>query len=141
MRMPPSEGPRAVPIADIVPSRPIALPVLLFGTVSPTDAIASAIITAAPRPCAVLAAMSDHSVGAKPQRTEASGEQGDADEQQPSAAYQIAEASHADDQGGDGQEIGQHDPLDLLEGSANACAIVGKPTLAMLVPSDDSSMR
>ena len=35
---PPSEGPSAVPTADIVPSSPMALPVLSFGTVSPTNA-------------------------------------------------------------------------------------------------------
>ena len=36
MRIPPSDGPRAVPTADIVPSSPMALPVFAFGTVSPT---------------------------------------------------------------------------------------------------------
>ncbi len=47
---PPSEGPSAVPTADTVPSSPIALPVRSFGTRSPTIAMVSAIMTAAPRP-------------------------------------------------------------------------------------------
>jgi hypothetical protein len=69
--MPPSEGPSAVPMADIVPSRPMALPVLALGTVSPTKAIVRTIMMAAPRPCAARAATSSHSVGAAPHQTEA----------------------------------------------------------------------
>ena len=72
IRMPPSDGPSAVPTADIVPSSPIALPVLAFGTISPTNAMLSAIMMAAPRPCTARAAISSHSVGATPHRTEAS---------------------------------------------------------------------
>lgn len=49
----------------------MALPVLSFGTVSPTNAMVSAIMTAAPRPCAARAAISIESVGAMPHRTEA----------------------------------------------------------------------
>ena len=49
----------------------MALPVLAFGTVSPTKAMVSAIMTAAPRPCAARAAISSQSVGATPHRTEA----------------------------------------------------------------------
>jgi hypothetical protein len=72
IRMPPSEGPSAVPIADMVPINPMARPVRSFGTVSPTIASASAIMTAAPRPCAALPASSSQSVGAMPHRSEAS---------------------------------------------------------------------
>ncbi len=68
---PPSDGPSAVPIADIVPSSPIAPPVLSFGTVSPTNAMVRAIMTAAPSPCAALAPISSQSVGATPHSTEA----------------------------------------------------------------------
>ena len=61
----------------------MALPVFSFGTVSPTNAMVSAIMIAAPRPCAARAAISSQSVGATPHRTEASGEQ---DEFRPAAA-------------------------------------------------------
>ena len=43
-------------------------------------------------------------------------EQDDSGQQQPPAADDVAEPSDADDQGGDGEEIGEDDPLDLLEG-------------------------
>ena len=43
-------------------------------------------------------------------------EQDDSGQQQPSAADDVTEPSDADDQGGDGEEIGEDDPLDLLEG-------------------------
>ena len=43
------------------------------------------------------------------------GEQEEPGEQQPSAADDVAQPPDADDQGGDGEEIGEHDPLDLLE--------------------------
>ena len=68
---PPSDGPSAVPIADIVPSSPMALPVFAFGTVSPTNAIVSAIMVAAPTPCTARAAISSQSVGATPHRPDA----------------------------------------------------------------------
>ena len=68
---PPSDGPRAVPSADIVPSNPMALPVRALGTVAPTIAMASAIMMAAPKPCAARAAISSPSVGAIAHRTEA----------------------------------------------------------------------
>ncbi len=68
---PPSDGPSAVPMAETVPSSPMALPVLSFGTVSPTSATVSAIKTAAPRPCAARAAMSIPSVGATAHTAEA----------------------------------------------------------------------
>jgi hypothetical protein len=43
-------------------------------------------------------------------------EQHDSGKQQPAAADDVAEPSGADDQAGDGEQIGQHDPLGLLEG-------------------------
>lgn len=66
-RRPPSDGPSAVPIADIVLNRPMAFPVFAFGIVSPTIAI----MMAPPKPCAARAAISSPSVGATPLRTEA----------------------------------------------------------------------
>jgi hypothetical protein len=42
-------------------------------------------------------------------------EQDDAGQQQPAAANEVTDPSDADDQGGDRQEIGEDDPLDLLE--------------------------
>ena len=113
---PPSVGPSAVPIADIVPSSPMALPVCAFGTVSPTNAMVSAIMIAAPRPCAARAAISSHSVGATPHSDRGQREQEDTGQEQPPPADEIAEPSDADDQGGAGEQIGQDDPLDLLEG-------------------------
>jgi hypothetical protein len=71
IRMPPSDGPSAVPIADIVPSSPMALPVFALGTVSPTNAMVRAIMMAAPRPCSARAAISNQSVGATPHRLDA----------------------------------------------------------------------
>jgi hypothetical protein len=47
------------------------LPVFAFGTVSPTKAMVRAIMMAAPRPCAARAAISQPSVGATPQRSDA----------------------------------------------------------------------
>ena len=49
----------------------MALPVLAFGTVSPTKAMVRAIMMAAPRPCTARAAISSQSVGAAPQMSEA----------------------------------------------------------------------
>lgn len=60
-----------VPIADMAPSRPMALPVLSRGTASATKASVRAIMTAAPSPCAARAAISSQSVGASPQSTDA----------------------------------------------------------------------
>ena len=37
-------------------------------------------------------------------------------QQQPSAADDVAEPADADNQGGDGEQIGENDPLDVLEG-------------------------
>ena len=45
----PSVGPSAVPTADIVPSKPMALQVLALGIISPTKAMVRASMTAAPR--------------------------------------------------------------------------------------------
>ena len=42
-------------------------------------------------------------------------EQDDPDQQQPSAAGEVAEPPDADDQGRDGEQIGEDDPLDFLE--------------------------
>ncbi|CUI38591.1 Uncharacterised protein [Achromobacter ruhlandii] len=69
---PPSVGPSAVPTADMVPSSPMALPALSLGSRSPTNAIVSAIITAAPMPCATRAATNCPSVAARPQAADAS---------------------------------------------------------------------
>ncbi|MCY1300675.1 hypothetical protein D9M70_502520 [compost metagenome] len=49
----------------------MALPVLAFGTASPTKAIVSAIMTAAPIPCTARAAISSAKLGVRPQTTEA----------------------------------------------------------------------
>ena len=49
----------------------MALPVFSLGTVSPTNASVSAIMMAAPRPCAARAAISSGSVGAMPHSTDA----------------------------------------------------------------------
>ena len=94
----------------------MALPVFAFGTVSPTKAMVSAIMMAAPRPCAARAAISSQSVGATPHSDRGHREQEDSGQQQPPAADDVAEPSDADDQRGDGEEIGEHDPLDVLEG-------------------------
>jgi hypothetical protein len=49
----------------------MALPVLAFGTVSPTSAMVRAIMIAEPRPCSARAAISRSSVGAAAHRIEA----------------------------------------------------------------------
>jgi hypothetical protein len=43
-------------------------------------------------------------------------EQADPRQQQPTAADDVAEPPDADDQGGDGQEVCEDDPLDVLKG-------------------------
>jgi hypothetical protein len=113
---PPRLGPSAVPIADIVPSSPMARPVLALGTTSATRARLSAIISAAPRPCAARAATSQPSVGARPQSSEA-------------AVYKAMPASSSRRRPNRspsrptptirvviGQQVGEHDPLHVLEG-------------------------
>jgi hypothetical protein len=122
IRTPPSDGPSAVPIADAVPSRPIALPVRAFGTTSPTNASESAIMTAAPRPCTARATITSHSAGARPATIEASREQQQPGQQQPPTADPIAEPADADDQGGDREEVGEHDPLAAWNVASNAWA-------------------
>jgi hypothetical protein len=47
-------------------------------------------------------------------------EQADAGQQQPPLADDVTEPSDADDQGGDGEEIGEDDPLDCLEGGVES---------------------
>jgi len=50
----------------------MALPVFPLATVSPANAMASAIMMAAPRPCVARAAISSETLGATPHRVEAS---------------------------------------------------------------------
>ena len=76
----------------------------------------SASMAAAPRPCSARAATSSSRVGATPHSREAVVNSEDAGQQQPAAADEVAEPAGADDQGGDGEQVGQDDPLDLLEG-------------------------
>ncbi len=71
IRRPPSAGPRAVPTADIDPRIPMARPALPSGAVSRASATVSAIIAAAPAPCAARAATRTGRVGAAAQTTEA----------------------------------------------------------------------
>ncbi|MNZ74284.1 hypothetical protein D3C78_927310 [compost metagenome] len=68
---PPRDGPNVVPSADIDPSKPMALPVRAWGTVSATKATVRAIMIAAPRPCTARAAISQPSVDARPHASEA----------------------------------------------------------------------
>ncbi|MNT91135.1 hypothetical protein D3C72_2321840 [compost metagenome] len=49
----------------------MALPVCALGTMLPTKAMVSAIMTEAPRPCRARAATSSHKVGASAHRMEA----------------------------------------------------------------------
>ncbi|MNG07975.1 hypothetical protein D3C84_913040 [compost metagenome] len=60
-----------MPIADIVPSTPIALPIFSLGTAPLTSAMVSAIMVAAPMPCTARAAISNHRLGASAHRSEA----------------------------------------------------------------------
>ena len=83
----------------------MALPVFSFGTVSPTKAMVSAIMMAAPTPCTALAAISSPSVGAAPHRAEPSVNSAIPPRSTPTAD-DVAEATDADDQGRDGEEIG-----------------------------------
>src|ERR1700694_3524931 len=116
--MPPSDGPRAVPIADIAASSPMALPVFSFGTVSPTTAMLSAIRMSARRPCVARAAISSQSVGATPHRTEAA-----VNRMIPASSSRRRPAMSPSRptltiRGGLAGEIVENDPLDLLEGGA-----------------------
>ena len=60
-----------MPTADIVPSRPTALPSRAFGMMAPTIAVVSASIAAAPRPCSARAMMSWGKDVARPQNNDA----------------------------------------------------------------------
>ncbi|MOA46366.1 hypothetical protein D3C78_1688700 [compost metagenome] len=60
-----------MPIADIVPSRPIALPSFALGTASLTSAMVNAIMMAAPMPCRARAAISHPRPDETAHRTEA----------------------------------------------------------------------
>ncbi|MNI39461.1 hypothetical protein D3C73_936430 [compost metagenome] len=71
IKKPPRVGPSDVPIADMVPSRPIALPSFALGTASLTSAMVNAIMMAAPMPCNALAAISNHRLAARAHRNEA----------------------------------------------------------------------
>ena len=141
IRRPPSEGPSAVPVADIVPSSPMARPVSAFGTVSPTSATVRAIRMAAPRPCAARAATSSQSVGARPHRAEASvNREAPASisrrrpvrsPRRPTLTIEVVTA----------RRYARTIHWTSWKEALNVRARVGKATLAMLVPSEDSSME
>ena len=94
----------------------MALPVLSFGTVSPTNAMVCAIMMAAPKPCIARAAISSQSVGAMPHRTEAnvnrnipvssSRRRPVMSPSRPALTIRVVMA----------KEIREDDPLDVLEG-------------------------
>ncbi len=71
MSSPPSDGPRAVPMADMVPIRPMAPPIRSLGTVPATNARLSAIMIAAPAPWTALPPISQPRLGADPHRRDA----------------------------------------------------------------------
>ena len=116
IRTPPSDGPRAVPIADIVPSSPMALPVLAFGTVSPTKRHGEGHHDGRAEALRRPGGNQQPERGRDAAQDRGHREQDDSGQQQPPAAGDVAEPSDADDQGGDGEEIGEDDPLDFLEG-------------------------
>ena len=118
----------------------MALPVLCLGTGSPANAMASAIMMAAPRPCTARAAISSETRRRDAAQDRGQREQEDSGEQQPAAADDVTEPSGADDQGGDGEQIGEDDPLDFLERGAECLRQGRQSTLAMLMPSEDSSI-
>ena len=64
-------------------------------------------------------------------------EQEDPGEEQPSAAGDVAESPDADEQGGDGEEIGEDDPLDFREGGAEGlCSALPATTASRLAMID-----
>ena len=138
---PPSEGPSVVPIADIVPSSPIALPVFSFGTVSPTMATVSAIMIAAPSPCAARAAMRNQSVGAAPHSSDAtvkipmpprsSRRRPTMSPRRPTLTIRVVMASR----------YARTIHWTAWNDAPNAWASAGRPALAMLVSSDGISME
>ena len=140
MSKPPSEGPSAVPTADIVPSNPMALPVRCFGTVSPTSARVSAIMIAAPKPCAARAAISTVSVGAVAHSTEAavntasppnmSRRRPNTSPSFPALTISVVIASR----------YVSTTHCASWKVASSARARVGRATLAMLVPSEANSM-
>ena len=94
----------------------MALPVLAFGTASPTRAMASASMMAAPKP------MRCPGGDQQPERRRDAAEErrnredDDTGDQEPAAADDVTEPPDADDQGGDGEQIGKDNPLHFLEG-------------------------
>jgi hypothetical protein len=140
IRRPPSEGPSAVPTADIVPRSPIAAPVLSFATVSPTNAIVSASMTAAPRPCSARAATSIQSVGARPHRAEAA-----VNTMMPALSSLLRPATSPSRPTLTTSVVvamryARTTHWTAWNGAWNALASDGSATLAMLVPRDDRSI-
>ena len=118
----------------------MALPVLALGTVLPTKAMVSAIMTEAPRPCTARAATSSHRVGARAHRMEAMANSAmpassrrrrpSMSPRRPTLTIRAVMASR----------YASTIHCTSWNGACRALAMSGKPTLAMLVPSAGSSI-
>ncbi len=138
--MPPSEGPSAVPVADIVPSSPIAVPARARGATSPARAIVIASITAAPSPCAARAAISPSMLGAAPHATDATVNSA----MPPSSSRRLPMRSPSRPAPTivvvTAARYASTTHCTVLKLAPNASASVGRLELAMLVSSDGSSI-
>ena len=138
--IPPSDGPSAVPAADIVPSSPITFPVRFFGTISPTKAMVRAIITAAPSPCTARAAISNASVGATAPRADptvntripasSNRRRPTMSPSRPTLTTSVVMVSR----------YARTTHCTCWNGAPNTFARVGRAILTILMPRDDSSM-
>jgi hypothetical protein len=138
--MPPSEGPSAVPVADIVPKSPIAVPARARGATSPARAIVIASITAAPSPCAARAAISPSMFGAAPHATDAAVNSA----MPPSSSRRLPMRSPSRPAPTivvvTAARYASTTHCTVLKLAPNASASVGRLELAMLVSSDGSSI-
>jgi len=119
----------------------MALPVFSLGTVSPTKRHGQRHHDGRAEALRCARADQQPERGSHAAQDRGCCEEQDAGEQQRRRPVMSLQPPDADDQRGDGEEIGQHDPLYRLErGAERLRQGSAGPTLAMLVPSEDSSM-
>ena len=105
-------GPIASARAETPAQVPIAFPRSAGGNALVMIESVPGIISAAPTPCTAREATSQPSVGARPIVAEASGEDDDAEQEDPAAAEDVAEPAAGDEQDGEGERVRVDGPLE-----------------------------
>ena len=111
---PPTIGPVAMPIPVVAPHSPMAMArsPRSVKTLTSKESVEGN-IRAAPKPMKAREAMSSAIVPENAPARLPVGEDGQPDEQDPLAAQAVAQASCRQDEGGEHQAVGVHDPLEL----------------------------